>query len=34
MLSLRPYQVNIINEVKKNLLQHKKICIQAPCGSG
>jgi superfamily II DNA or RNA helicase len=34
MLSLRAYQQDIINEIRKNLLQHKKICVQAPCGSG
>lgn len=34
MLSLRAYQQNIINEIRKNLLKEKKICVQAPCGSG
>lgn len=34
MLSLRAYQQDIINEIRKNLLQYKKICVQAPCGSG
>ena len=33
-MELREYQKNIILETRKNLLQHKKICIQAPCGSG
>jgi superfamily II DNA or RNA helicase len=33
-MELREYQKNIIQETRKNLLQHKKICIQAPCGSG
>lgn len=34
MLSLRDYQINIINKIKKNLLTHRKICVQSPCGSG
>jgi superfamily II DNA or RNA helicase len=33
-MELRLYQKKIIFEVKKNLMQHRKICIQAPCGSG
>jgi superfamily II DNA or RNA helicase len=33
-MKLREYQNNIIIEIKRNLLKHKKICIQAPCGSG
>lgn len=33
-MELREYQINIITEIKRNLLKHKNICIQAPCGSG
>ena len=33
-MKLRDYQKKIINEVRSNLLTQKKICIQAPCGSG
>lgn len=33
-MELRTYQTNIIKEIKRNLLKYKKICIQAPCGSG
>jgi superfamily II DNA or RNA helicase len=33
-MELRNYQISIINEIKRNLLEYKKICIQAPCGSG
>lgn len=34
MIQLRDYQEKIINEIKQNLLMYKRICIQAPCGSG
>lgn len=33
-MELRDYQKKIIFEIRKNLLLHKKICVQAPCGSG
>jgi superfamily II DNA or RNA helicase len=33
-MELRSYQEKIIYEIKKNLLAHKKVCIQSPCGSG
>ncbi len=33
MLSLRAYQIDIINDIRKNI-KHNAICIQAPCGSG
>jgi superfamily II DNA or RNA helicase len=33
-MELRDYQKNIIQEIRKNLLNYKKICVQAPCGSG
>lgn len=33
-MELREYQEKIIYETKKNLLIHRKICVQSPCGSG
>jgi superfamily II DNA or RNA helicase len=32
-VNLRPYQENIIQEIRKNI-KHNSICIQSPCGSG
>ncbi len=32
-MNLRPYQVNLINEIRKNI-NYNSICIQSPCGSG
>jgi superfamily II DNA or RNA helicase len=32
MIKLRDYQLQLINEVRKNLIKHKNICIQSPCG--
>lgn len=33
-MKLRDYQKTLINETRKKLAKDKKVCIQAPCGSG
>ena len=33
-MELRNYQISIINEIKRNLKEKRKICVQSACGSG
>lgn len=34
MISLRPYQQDLVNDVRKAFLKHKRVIMQSPTGSG